>query len=185
MQQKSTSVNFKWRENCPSLFFSSVKIGQILWFTFLPPSLKVNHREVSSKCQSLYLEDNFIFYPQSMPILVLWLHIFRLFSYDSELDDIVAEAHQGCLNRKGTFPVWGVWESDQRGVKCAAVALINFPPLIVCSRPLRLLGLTRENGAAQRLCSGSDHFTAPSDCWLCMQLCMRSHRMKIYVQEKY
>lgn len=90
----------------------------------------------------------------------------------TQVDHMVAEAHQGGLDREGTFPVWGGWESDQWGVKCTAVALINFPPLIVCSRLLRLLGLTRENSPAHRLCSGFDPFAAPQTAdFACNHVC--------------
>lgn len=74
---------------------------------------------------------------------------------------MVAEACRGGLDREGTLPVGGGSESDQRGVKCTAVALINFPPLIVGSRLLRLLGLTRENSPAHWLFSRFDPFAAP------------------------
>lgn len=157
-----------------------------MWFTFSTPSLKVNH--FTSKCQSLYFEDIFTFYPQIMKIednsCPLTSYLLAL-SCISELDDIVAEAHQGCLNRKGTFPVWGGWESEQWGVKCTAVALINFPLLIVCSRPLRLLGLTRETSAAHRLCSGFDHFTAPPTAdFACNYVCSHTG-WKFLFRKKY
>lgn len=96
-----------------------------------------------------------------MKILALSLHIYSLCPSPRDSIALLQRPSKVAESERAGFLVWGGWESDQSGVKCAAVALINFPPLIVCSRPLRLLGLTRGKSAAQRLCSGFDRFTAP------------------------
>lgn len=113
-------------------------------------------------------------------------HPAKLVNDRTELDHMVAEAHQGGLDRQGTFPVCGGWESDQWGVKCTAVALINFPPLIVCSRLLRLLGLTRENSAAHRLCSGFDPFAAPQTAdFACNHVCSHTGWKFMFKKKKH
>lgn len=92
----------------PSLFFWVLKLVKFCDLHFRH-TLKRLTTLFYFKCRSLYREDNFIFYPQIMTVddyscpLTSYL---LAFSYNSELDHLAAEAHQGCLNWKGTFPVW-------------------------------------------------------------------------------
>lgn len=63
----------------PFVFFGVLNLVKfdVIYILFTKVKVKVKH--LTTKCQTvLFEEDNFIFYPQIMTILVLSLHIYPL-----------------------------------------------------------------------------------------------------------